>query len=217
MSLPYVDALKVADFFKPEFYGACLEGYCQIAGGLRRCKSAVHDIEYVLKPLDKKPPLKFGMKPKDVPQTMLDVVLMDLEKEDYLSFKQGDKKNKKYFVNLLKFNLVHVDGFLLDLWICTPPAQFGVQMVIRTGPQSVSNNFSQWTVTNRSAGGALPDGYRVKFGAVWLADQLDSKGKPHENEQPLPMSDEKHFLDFLGITAKPQDRRAEWGKYLKRA
>lgn len=213
------DALRLVDFFKPHFEPVCEPGYCEVAGGTRRKKSFVHDLEFVLKPLDKKPPLEFGVKPKDQPKTLLDVKLNELAQAEWIFFQQGADRNKKYYVNLEKFDLPAGDEFKLDLWITLPPAQFGVNMAIRTGPNSDNNKFSKWIVTPRSEGGALPDDpikYRVKHCAVWRVDQLDVKDKPFDGESPLSMPSEEQFLAFLGLhDLHPADRHADWGRYTR--
>jgi hypothetical protein len=107
-------------------------------------------------------------------------------------------------------------SFVLDLWITVPPAQYGVNLAIRTGPGHPTDNFSKWMVTQRSKGGALPDGYRFKHVAVWRADQLDVKDKPFEGESPLPMPTEEVFLDFLGLPdPQPSERHADWGRFTR--
>ena len=98
-------------------------------------------------------------------------------------------------------------------YLVTPPAQFGVDLMIRTGPGSTTDNFSQWIVTPRSKGGALPDGYRVKHAAVWSVDQLNEKGEPKPTELPLQMPTEHSFFKFLGMDwINPRDRHAKWGR-----
>ena len=87
------DALRLVDFFKPHFESVCEPGYCEVAGGTRREKSYVHDLEFVLKPLDKKPPLMFGIKPKDQPKTLLDVKLNELVQAEWIFFQQGGDRN----------------------------------------------------------------------------------------------------------------------------
>lgn len=133
------DALCLADFFMPHFEPLCEPGCCKVAGGTRREKSYVHDLEFVLKLLDKKPPLAFGIKSKDQPKTMLDVKLNELVQAEWIFFKQGADRNKKYYINMPKFGIEpqHEDGntesdlsFVLDMWITVFPAQFGVNMVI---------------------------------------------------------------------------------------
>lgn len=223
--LKLADAKQIADFFMPHFEPVCEPGYCKVAGGTRREKSYVHDLEFVLKPLDTKPPLEFGVKPKDQPKTLLDVKLNELVEAEYIFFKQGADRNKKYYINMAKFGmeLQPEEGipesdlsFILDLWVTVFPAQFGVNMAIRTGPNSDNNQFSKWIVTPRSSGGALPDGYRVKHAAVWRVDQLDAKDKPFDGESPLSMPTEEQFLAFLGLhDLSPTERHADWGRYIR--
>ena len=43
----YSIALSIADYLVGELKEHCLPGYCRIAGGLRREKADVHDIEIV--------------------------------------------------------------------------------------------------------------------------------------------------------------------------
>ena len=208
-------ATVIADFFLKQFTDVCEPGRCRVAGGMLRKKPYVHDLEFVLQPIAKAPPPVFGIKAKDQPKTLLDKKLNDLETIEFLYFVQGADRNKKYWVNMERFSLPPDDEFKLDLWITVPPAQYGVNMVIRTGPGSDQNNFSKWIVTPRASGGALPDGYRVKHCAVWRVDQLDAKDQPFEGESPLLMPTAEDFLDFVGVTAEPEDRRADWGRWIR--
>jgi len=209
------DALRLADFFLPRFNPACEPGCCVAAGGVRRGKPDVHDLEIVCKPILKTPRLEFGQKFKDAPKTLLDKVLLDLVQEEYLIFERGAERNRKYWINLEKFSMAPDMDFKLDLWMTMLPGQYGVNLVIRTGPNSGPDNFSTWVVTPRASGGALPDGYRMKYAAVWRADQLDTKDKPFDGECPLEMPTEESFLDFLGITVGPADRHADWGRHTR--
>lgn len=54
------------------------------------------------------------------------------------------------------------EGIKLDLFIVTPPAQWGVIFAIRTGPA----NYSRWLVTERPYG-AMPRGYNVSDGRLY--------------------------------------------------
>ena len=214
------DAIRISEFFMPHFEPLCELGCCKVAGGVLREKSFVHDLEFVLKPVDKKPSLEFGVKPKDQPKTLLDVKLNELVRQEQLFFQQGADRNKKYYINMDKFDLPvstePMDEFKLDLWITVPPAQYGVNMVIRTGPNSDNDKYSKWIVTPRAQGGALPDGYRVKYAAVWRVDQLDAKDKPFEGEAPVQMPTEDDFLAFLGLhDLQPAERHADWGRYTR--
>lgn len=212
---PLKDALRIAEYFLPHFEPVCEPGCCQVAGGTRRGKEYVHDLEFVLQPIQKAPPLQFGVKPKDQPKTLLEKKLYDLEADELIYFVKGADRNRKYLVNMARLDLPIDEDFKLDLWITWPPAQYGVNLTIRTGLNHDRNRFSKWIVTPRADGGALPDGYRVKHCAVWRVDQLDVKEQPFEGESPLAMPTEEDFLDFLGITAAPADRCADWGRYTR--
>lgn len=216
--LKHEDAKKIADFLIPHFEPLCEPGCCQVAGGIRRGKAFVHDLEMVVKPVPKIPRPVFGVKvSKDnAMKTLLDQKLYQLMQEGYLCFQSGAEKNKKYWIDLTKFDLKDDTDFTLDLWITTPPAQYGVNLLIHTGPGSPQDHFSKWIVTPRSSGGALPDGYRVKHNAVWRVDQLDAKDKPFEGESPVPMPTEDDFLAFLGLhDLQPSERHANWGRYTR--
>ncbi|MHC4604512.1 MAG: nucleotidyltransferase family protein [Planctomycetota bacterium] len=82
-----------------------------------------------------------------------------------------------------KYKQIQLENIKLDLFIVTPPASWGVIFTIRTGPPK----FSQWVVTQRDKGGALPSHASVKNGAVWVG------------EEKLPMFEEIDFLDFIGL------------------
>jgi hypothetical protein len=70
--------------------------------------------------------------------------------------------------------------------------QFGVIMVIRTGPA----DFSKRIVTPRYHRGCLPSDCRVEDGAVWHGDQI------------IPMPEEIDFLEFLGLGwVEPKERK----------
>lgn len=198
----------------------CLPEKCVIAGGTRRGKAEVHDLEIVCQPdLSMKPRVVFGMKGRQVPLHRLGQVLDEMEEQDLLFFKEGKDRNRKYWINLPKFGLPDSEGFLLDLFLVMPPAQFGVQLVIRTGPNSEEDKFSKWVVTPRARGGALPDGYCVAGGAVWRLAQTKEtplKRIPLPGEIPLLMPTEEDFLRFLEVDAAPADRHAQWKKYAMR-
>ena len=102
---------------------------------------------------------------------------------------------------------VAIGLFQLDLFIVQPPAQWGVQFLIRTGPAM----FSKWMVTQRRKGGALPSFAHVRGGAVWNGETLISM--PEE-------SDYFEFCELLWIT--PERRRNQqlnirgWGEHWNR-
>ena len=81
-------------------------------------------------------------------------------------------------------------------------------MVIRTGPNKPENNFSQWMVTPKYKGGALPDGLKVDSGAVWKV-QSDMRLELH----PLLMPEERDFFELCGMDyIEPANRIAQWSR-----
>ncbi len=195
-------ALMIAEWLVDELRPFCER--IEIAGSLRRGKAEVHDMEIVAMPTLKAPVPVFGS--KEIDKTWLDRGLREmcdpLLGSSLRRIKGGDKFKQFEFTRWVEFGLEEpIKPFKLDLFLVTPPAQWGVQLVIRTGPAE----FSQWVVTQRAKGGALPDGYCVKDGAVWAVD-LD--------ETPIgicSLFEEMDFLDFLGLGwVEPRDRRARW-------
>jgi len=209
----YADAITIGTSILEKVKPACEEGYCVLGGGLRRRKPDVHDIEIVAKPILKTPRPMFGMK---LFKTTLDQVLYGMEGSGQIMRISGADKMKKYLVDPSMFAVDSKETIHVEFWLVTPPAQWGVQLVIRTGPGSGDDHFSKWVVTSRSAGGALPDSYRVKHGAVWFSYQLDQKGKPLDGQTPIPMPEEIDFLDFVGLGwIDPEDRHPDWGRFTR--
>lgn len=211
------DARFIANSFVDWLPGDCMadpqgEPIIVIAGGIRRGKPDVHDLDIVAQPILKAPPLAFGQKPF---ATFFEKTLALLQADGYLleTIADGPKK-KKYEVNVPRFGVQpDPEPFCVEFNLVTPPAQFGVLLMIRTGPGSSENNFSQWFVTPRVKGGALPDGYRVKHGAVWLETQLDAKVEPLPGERPLEMPTEESVFEFLEMKyVRPEERKAKWRK-----
>lgn len=185
--MKWAEAKKIADM-----QVEILRPHCErieIAGSLRRLKPVVGDIEIVcVSKTEKFQDDLFGV--TDEMLSLLHYLEFKFEKET------GAKKVKgkeKYF----QFTLP--DGINLDIFIVTLPAQWGVLYTIRTGPAE----FSHWCVTN-SPIGALPAGYKVSRGGVYIADEV-------ETGAPITMPQETDFLDFLGLGwIEPHDRKPGW-------
>lgn len=161
----------------------CLAPQCErieIAGGVRRGKPEPHDIEIVCIPRT------------DTEQDMFGDIIGDKSCLEALingmigaGMCEAIKNGPKYK------QLALPQGINLDLFIVHPET-WAVQFVIRTGPKE----FGHWCVKKRKYGGALPSNLRVKDGLVW------SHGKP------LPLKEERDFLDLLGLGwVEPKDRR----------
>lgn len=173
-----------------------------IAGSVRRMKPQVKDIELVAIPdltiAVPKAKLEFG-KPLPINhKTMLDyLIYRSIEKEEIRIEKNGERYKK--------FTMLHHD-ISIDFFLVLPPASWGVQFAIRTGPA----DFSHWMVTRKRNGGALPNGYRVQDGSVWEGER---ETKSLEGENLIGFDSEKDFLDFLGLGwVEPREREAKWGK-----
>jgi len=206
----YEDAYRIADDLEKVIAPFCVDGMTCKVGGLRRQKQDVHDIEIAAVPLSGAPRPEFG--DTKVFRTQLDKAIYALEMEGRLlnGGKNGEKM-KKYVVNTSHYGFETLNPFHVEFYLVTPPAQWGVELLIRTGPNSENDKFSQWCVTNRANGGALPDGYKQRHLAIWNVDQLDSKLEPRRDESPLLMPGEEDFLRFLGLPwIEPPARHARW-------
>jgi len=125
-----------------------LRPYCQrieIAGSIRRRKSEIGDIEIVAIPQFTKD--LFGNVTED----------HELNFPDWSYIGKAIKNGNKYKQIELE------QGVNLDLFIVTPPAQWGIQFLIRTGPAE----FSHRLVTSKRFGGLMPSNFRVEGGAIW--------------------------------------------------
>lgn len=201
------DAFVICEDLKQAVTPACEK--VLVVGSVRRGRQDVHDLELLCLPKEGHPAPEFGNR-ELMFATHLDRVFYDLEKAHKLRKIQGGPKAKRFAVNLPHYGLTqYLNEFHAEFYIITPPAQWGVGAVIRTGPARDSDHFSKYCVTRRSFGGALPDGYRVKHLAVWREDQLDAKGEPLRGQTPMAMPEEQDFLDFLGLGwIEPQARHA---------
>lgn len=191
-------AVKVAEAFASHIGPTCER--IEIAGSIRRGKEDVKDIEILAVP-DQTPvaraPLEFG---KPIPKqyrTALDKLLDEMFAEGAIQRQKDGERYKKIF---LKYAGINVDLFLV-----LPPAMWGVQMVIRTGPA----DFSHWCVTRKRNGGALPNGYRVQDGAVWKGEH--ETFATLEDQECIGFEKELEFFEFLGLDwLEPGERVARW-------
>lgn len=171
----YDQALAIAghmvDFLQPR---------CQrieIAGSLRREKPVVGDIEIVA-----------------IPRPALDMFAQPIPMErdhalNYVDWGEVGDLGK----NGNKFKQVQLhDGISLDLFIVTPPAQWGVIFLIRTGPAEYGHRI----VTPRQQGGSLPSNMLFEGGAIWC--------NGHKYETP----EETDVYHLIGLPwVHPRERR----------
>lgn len=184
----HAQALAIAQAYMREFLPACER--IEIAGSLRRGKPDVKDIELVAIPKPFSASDLFGqpIATMNALTALIDVGFLDLlPGHDYKVIKGGPKYKQ----------IALPEGINLDLFIVTPPAQWGVLFTIRTGPA----DFSHWLVTQRRKGGCMPAN----------ATQLD--GCVYVNDKPIPMPEEMDYLTFLGLGwIDPKDRKPQWGR-----
>jgi hypothetical protein len=123
-----------------------------------------------------------------------------MEQAGMVRFKKNGGKFKQLEIIPGMFGL-DADPCILDLFIVTPPAEWGVLATIRTGPAG----FSHWIVTPQEAGGALPPGFAIRDGAARSIEH---------NLEVVPTPEESDFLDLLGLGWIDPDKRApQWGRF----
>jgi DNA polymerase/3'-5' exonuclease PolX len=159
-----------------------LRPYCErieVAGSIRRGCDTVGDIEIVVKPK------------AYLQQSMFNKV--NMEEHSLLENYYWSSMGKVIKDGPRQKQIALPQGINLDLFIVSPPAQWGVIFAIRTGP----SNFSRKIVTQRNKGGFLPSDLRVRHGVVWRGNES------------LATPEEINFLDLLGLGwVEPQERYA---------
>jgi DNA polymerase/3'-5' exonuclease PolX len=187
--MPLDEARKIAEYYRDE-----LAPYCErieIAGSIRRNKPEVGDIEMVAIPKYKaiSETNLFGESGK---YNALETVIQEAYRNGMCLTKNGPR-----YKQIVVKRDINQEGYLvetihIDLFIVLPPSQWGVQLLIRTGPAE----FSKQAVTQRRIGGLLPSNCVVKDGQVLRNGEL------------IPMSEEEDFLELLGMPGlKPEERR----------
>jgi len=161
--IPFRDALQRARELIMLLAPCCTR--IEAAGSVRRMKKEIGDIELVAIP-------KFTSDMFGNPTDEHELDLFNWQK-----IGKPIKNGHKY--KQIELN----DGLTLDLFIVTPPAQWGVQFVIRTG----SADFSHRLVTSRKYGGLMPSNLKVKDGAIW------------SNNHIIETPEEQDVFDLIGI------------------
>jgi DNA polymerase/3'-5' exonuclease PolX len=192
--MKYDEALPIAEKLVELLILGCKR--IEIAGSIRRLKPDPSDIEIVAIPdlLPARP--LFGI---PYQSTQLGMILSSLELGDDENIKLhrclGGDKYQKYWVSI---DCGRTWCIKLDLFLVTPPAEWGVLYLIRTGP----SEFSHWIVTPQSVGGGMPDGYHLEGGRI---QDLASR------QFIYPCPDEIDFLHFCGLDwIEPKDRHPVW-------
>ena len=176
------DALTIAKRLLEELRPWC--DRIEIGGSIRRGKPEVKDIEIVAIPrCEVIQSDLFGATTNIYP---VQSFLHDRERSGEWVNVKG---REKYFQYILS------DGINLDLFFVTPPAQWGVVYVLRTGP----TEFNHWLVTSRQHGGCLPAFASMSGAGIY------------DNGRLVNMPEEISFLNFLGLGwIEPKDRIPHW-------
>jgi DNA polymerase/3'-5' exonuclease PolX len=171
--IPLMQAQELAQQIVESLKPCCQR--IEIAGSIRRGKSEVGDIEIVAQPK-----FDFDLFGAPTENHRLDGV----DWTEYGSIIKNGHKFKQ--IDLYA-------GISLDLFIVTPPAQWGVLFLIRTGSADFSHRF----VTSKQHGGLLPSCYRVKDGAIWKGDVM------------IPTPEEMDVFTLAGVKyIAPESRSA---------
>lgn len=181
--MPYEVALKMAEEVKERLAGGCRR--IEIAGSLRRKKTEIGDIELVAIPLLKPVHDMFGE---------LAGTYSELDQVVYANYPviKGGPKYKQLDLGR---------GIACDLFIQPDPETWGTNFMIRTG----CAEFSQWMVTERHKGGALPGYLTVADARLWCGGEL------------VPTPEEEDFFHAIGLRwILPEERcMAYWGEVMK--
>jgi len=180
VKMPFDQAMPIARKYRDWLAPYCEPDYCVIAGSLRRKKSTVGDIEIVAIPRGIAPDM-FGQPVLYEAATNKAIAEMIAAGAEVV--KDGERYKQ----------LALPEGIGLDLFLVIPPAQWGVKLLLGTGPVE----FNAWVVTHRDQGGAMPNDCEMRQAAIW------------RDEKIIPVPTEADFLKLLGLPADlaPQDRR----------
>lgn len=199
---PFHLIYPLAEILQTRFAEVCEPGQCVIAGSLRRKASAiaaaenaavgaklaegvVKDIELLCYPT---PGVSMFMEPTYERTPLYDLV-RDLLADGTFAWGEDKKDGPRY-----KKLFFPAGNIYLDLFICFPPAQWGYQMAVRTGPWQ----YSKWLVTQRRYGGALPSYLKVEDAGLYNGRKL------------IPTPTEESFFQALGLlTPAPHERNVE--------
>ena len=192
---PLSDMIGKAQALVTELTPYCLHPPT-VAGSIRRERPMVSDIELLAVPKIEEQSVKAGLFPAKAMANQLDLYLRTQLEIGHRYQPRLDKNNRPALGD--RYMRLMVDGHAVDVFAVLEPAQFGVLLLIRTGPAEFSRKF----VTQRKLGGWLPDDCIVRDGAVWRGDGV------HVRER-LAMPHEAEFFGLCGRTyLSPKARTA---------
>lgn len=196
--LPLARARSLADAVVGLLGHACHR--IEIAGSIRRGRADVGDVEILAVPRNAPAHDLFGREIE--PTDLLAARCSDLVRRGVLALRP-DTAGRTAFGS--KYKRLAYRGFALDLFVVTPPAQWGVLMALRTGPRE----FSHRLVTPRALGGFLPAGLVVRGGALRRTG-VDPEEAGLVAERVVPTPEERDLFDALGLRyLEPSARTGE--------
>jgi DNA polymerase/3'-5' exonuclease PolX len=184
MDLPVAQALacQLLDMLEPVTVRR------QVVGSIRRRAPIVGDIEILVAPLLEVGEVNLFGEPTAY-HDRLDAFCRDQLRDGVFSHRlsvdgkraDGGKYKRLWFA-----------GVAFDLFICRPPAEWGVLEAIRTGSADFSHRF----MTQRAYGGLMPFGMRVEGGVLWSGNRR------------IETPDEWAFFAAIGVDyIEPGERR----------
>jgi len=171
--LPYATMHHLASTLCERFNPYCTR--IEIAGSIRRKKPECGDIELVAVPT---PELYHRLDELLAAGTI-----------QHVTKKRWGEKLRSFLITTVRSG----QAVQVDLFLQPSPATWGVNFMIRTG----SGDFSHRMVTSRSAGGWMPDCYRVKDARVW------------HGERALATPEEGDVFRLWGMDLVPPELRTE--------
>lgn len=172
--IPLATAREVANQLVGQLTDACKR--IEVAGSIRRCRLEIGDIEIIAIPT---------------------VELYDLTDAWLASNVIRHTDPRRWGAKLRSFRWAVKgleDDVQVDLFLQPEPATWGVNMMIRTG----AADFSRKMVTQRSAGGFMPDGYQVRDARVWAGARL------------LETPEEQDVFGLWGMDYVLPPQRTDW-------
>ncbi|MBI5035612.1 MAG: hypothetical protein HZB51_34400 [Chloroflexi bacterium] len=188
-------ARHIAEEWKERFTPTC--EHIEIAGSVRREKPECHDIDLVAIPKMVTTVVQadlFGSS-QSISVSALDAVIIEQINLGNLRGIKGGDRHKQLAVCKGKSDRIN-----LELWLVLPPAQWGAQFIIRTGP----SDFSHWLVTAKRYGGAMPSNLKEKDGALW---QVSKDENDHEVLELIETPTEESYFAALGLDFIPPQLR----------
>lgn len=182
-----------------EWLIALLAPACQqiaVAGGIRREKPEVKDIEILAESLYDHTPNLFGEASNQT--SRLDARLRQLFASGEIALDRHLRRNGEKYKRLVVCGL---DDAPIDLFIANA-ANWGNLLAIRTGDA----DFSRALVTSRVFGGLMPTDMRQKDGMLW------------QRSQPVECFTEEDFFMHLGVfeIPPPAERNTAAARHLAR-